>query len=405
MTDKVALAGARVAPLASVLDQSGNGIRFGEVVSFVNQHSELLVLSDDRSGASIAVWPAMQGRVLTSSVAGANGKSFGWVNRGLIGSGKIQEHINAVGGEDRIWLGPEGGQFSIFFAPGVPFDLDHWFTPAPLDTEAFDLVSREQDLVVFRKAFHLINYSGTGFDVQIDREVRLLKEAQVWQDLQMPALSDVMTVGFESLNKLTNLGGSQWSKAAGMVSLWVLGQFQSSPSTWIVLPIQEGSSAELGIPVTADYFGNVPAGRIVVRPDAILLKADSNYRCKLGLSLPRSKGILGSYDAQNCVLTVVQYSQPSEPADYLNSAWKIQEDPYRGDVTNCYNDGPPEPGKAQLGSFYELESSSPAKALKPNESIAHMQRTLHLVGAEAQLNKVAKAALGVSLKVITEFNY
>jgi hypothetical protein len=25
-------------------------------------------------------------------------------------------HINVFGGEDRFWLGPEGGQFSIFFA-------------------------------------------------------------------------------------------------------------------------------------------------------------------------------------------------------------------------------------------------------------------------------------------------
>jgi hypothetical protein len=32
--------------------------------------------------------------------------------------------MNAVGGEDRIWLGPEGGQLSIFFAPGVPYPGD-----------------------------------------------------------------------------------------------------------------------------------------------------------------------------------------------------------------------------------------------------------------------------------------
>ena len=83
----------------------------------------------------------MQGRVLTSSVAGANGFGYGWVNRELIASGKIAQHINAVGGEDRIWLGPEGGQFSIFFAPGVPFDLEHWFTPAPLDTDPYEIVS------------------------------------------------------------------------------------------------------------------------------------------------------------------------------------------------------------------------------------------------------------------------
>jgi hypothetical protein len=136
---KVAATGALVSSLASAPGQSASGNSFGEVISFVNQHSRLLVLSDDRSGASIAVRPAMQGRVLTSSAEGASGRSFGWITSELVGSGKIQEHINAVGGEDRIWIGPEGSQFSIFFVPGVAFELDHWFTPAPVDTEAFDV--------------------------------------------------------------------------------------------------------------------------------------------------------------------------------------------------------------------------------------------------------------------------
>ncbi|MGA2673126.1 MAG: DUF6786 family protein [Terracidiphilus sp.] len=93
---------------------AGNGKSFGEVVSFVNRHSKLHVLSNVRSGASIAVWPAMQGRVLTSTAGGPEGLSFGWVNHELIASGEIRQHVNAVGGEDRIWLGPEGGQYSIF---------------------------------------------------------------------------------------------------------------------------------------------------------------------------------------------------------------------------------------------------------------------------------------------------
>ena len=402
---KVAATGATVSSLASPPGQPATGSSFGEVISFVNQHSRLLVLSDDHSGASIAVWPAMQGRVLTSSAEGANGRSFGWVNSELIGSGKIQEHINAVGGEDRIWIGPEGGQFSIFFAPGAPFDLDHWFTPAPIDTEAFDVLSQTRSSVTLRKAFRLTNYSKTSFDVQIDREVHLLLAEEVWRDLRMSAVSGVKIVGYESLNKLTNVGSSNWSKETGLLSLWVLGQFQSAPQTTIVLPIRNGSSAELGIPVTTDYFGSVPADRIKVRPDAIFFKADSNYRSKLGLSQSRAKGILGSYDAQNHVLTIVQFSQPTEPAEYVNSAWKLQKEPYKGDVANCYNDGPPAPGKCQLGNFYELESSSPADALKSHDSISHVQRTIHIVGAEQQLNTIARAALGVSLADVREFNH
>ena len=80
--------------------------------------------------AKVALVPAWQGRVMTSTMGGDTGPSFGWINRELIASGKILPHMNAFGGEDRFWLGPEGGQFSIFFAKGVPFDLEHWFTPA-----------------------------------------------------------------------------------------------------------------------------------------------------------------------------------------------------------------------------------------------------------------------------------
>jgi hypothetical protein len=59
-----------------------------------------------------------------------------------ISSRQVQPHINVYGGEDRIWIAPEGGQFSIFFAPKAPFDLAHWFTPAPIDTESFEVVQR-----------------------------------------------------------------------------------------------------------------------------------------------------------------------------------------------------------------------------------------------------------------------
>lgn len=401
---KVAAAGALVSSFASAPAQPPRDESFGAVVSFVNQHSKLLILSDARSGASIAVWPAMQGRVLTSTVAGPEGHGFGWYNRDLIASGKIQQHFNAVGGEDRIWLGPEGGQFSIFFAPGAPFDLDHWYTPAPVDTEPFEVVSQTANSVRFRRAFHLVNYSGTRFYVQIDREVKLLPEEEVWRDLGVPAVSGVRVVGFESENKLTNLADVGWSKSTGVLSLWVLGQFHSGPKATIILPIQVGSEAKLGIPVTSNYFGPVPADRLAVKPQAVLFKADSNYRSKLGLSPARAKGILGSYDAQNHVLTIVQYSAPAKPAEYVNSAWKLQDDPYRGDVANCYNDGPPAPGKPQLGHFYELESSSPAEALQPHAAVEHLQRTIHLVGTDQQLDAVARSILGVSLEEVRAFN-
>ena len=79
---------------------------------------------------------------MTSTAGGDAGLSFGWINRELIASGKLQPHINVFGGEDRFWLGPEGGQFSIFFAKGAKFELADWFTPAAIDTLPFQVVSQ-----------------------------------------------------------------------------------------------------------------------------------------------------------------------------------------------------------------------------------------------------------------------
>jgi hypothetical protein len=52
-----------------------------------------------------------------------------------------------------------------------------------------------------------------------------------------------------------------------------------------------------------------------------------------------------------------------------------------------------------MGGFYELESLSPAAQLPTNKAIAHTQSTFHIEGDKSALAAVAKAALGVDIKV------
>ena len=130
---------------------------FGDEVSFLKQYTDVVVLSDKSNKAEVVLSPAWQGRVLTSTTSGRDGASCGWINRDLIASGKIQPHINVFGGEDRFWTGPEGGQFSLFFAKGVPFDLEHWFTPAPIDTMPYVVARQSKTEVDFRAQFSLTN--------------------------------------------------------------------------------------------------------------------------------------------------------------------------------------------------------------------------------------------------------
>src|SRR5207249_86186 len=119
-------------------------------------------------------------------------------------------HINPFGGEDRFWIGPEGGQFSVFFAKGAAFDLDHWQTPAPLDSEAWDVAERLPDRVLVRKLLQLTNYSGTTFDVTIDRIVRLLPANEAWNTLGLSPNRNVKMVAYESVNKMSNSGRQPW---------------------------------------------------------------------------------------------------------------------------------------------------------------------------------------------------
>jgi hypothetical protein len=81
--------------------------------------------------------------------------------------------------------------------------------------------------------------------------------------------------------------------------------------------------------------------------------------------------------------------------------WEYQADPFSGDVSNSYNDGPPSEGAKPLGPFYELESSSPALALQPGESSTHMHRTMHLTGEFEVLATIAKHSLGVDLETLS----
>ncbi len=382
------------------VNQKSDPSTFGDDVAFLSEHTDLVVLSDEAGEAQVAVSPGMQGRVLTSTASGSDGLSFGWINRAVIESGVRQEHINVFGGEDRFWLGPEGGQYSIYFKGGDPFDLDHWYVPAAMDWDPWSVVEQERARVSFEKSMQLQNYSGTGFNLRVDREVRLIGRAIVHEYLGLAIDPSAKVVAFETINTVTNAGGEAWTRAGGLLSVWILGMFNPSPATTVVVPYVAGSEEERGPIVNAAYFGDVPPDRLAIDDDVIFFRGDGEYRSKIGLSKLRSMPTFGSYDGINQVLTLVQYTAPEGAAEYVNSMWELQENPYSGDVINSYNDGAPSPGVAPLGPFYELESSSPAMALQPGATHTHVHRTIHLQGDEGVLDTVAVAVLGKSIAEI-----
>jgi hypothetical protein len=370
---------------------------FGYDLQFLKKYHKDLVLLGDESdtGAQIIILPAYQGRVMTSTAEGKKGMSFGWINYELIDSNREEEHFHAFGGEERFWLGPEGGQFSIYFKKGDPFNFDHWFVPKAIDTEPFILVSASKTEANFQREISLKNYAGFEFNLRVTRNIRLLSKTEIPLLLGVPIPENLQIVGFESNNSITNTGNTPWTKETGLLSIWILSMFNAGDKTRIAIPYKQGNEADLGKIVTDDYFGKVPMDRLKIKNGFIFLNADANYRSKIGVSPNRALPILASFDGVNKVLTIAQFSLPEYPADYVNSLWEMQENPFDGDVVNAYNDGLID-GK-QMGKFYELESSSPAATLNVGESVLHLHRTIHLKGNIKELDEITQTLLGIHL--------
>ena len=351
------------------------------VVELQNENMKVLLSAD------------YQGRVMTSTAAGDSGNSFGWINYGLISSGEKKKQFNPVGGEERFWLGPEGGQYSIYFKKGDSFNIAHWQVPPIVDTVPYNVLQFTKSSATFSKSAVITNYSGTTFHLDIKRTVELLDKNSVEKNLQITIPSSVQFVAYESNNQIKNTGNEQWKKDDGLLSIWLLGMMNPTPQTKVMIPFVPKQNAKSYI--TDNYFGEIPKERLLVKDSVLFFRCDGKSRGKLGISPAIAKPVVGSYDFEKNVLTIL-IPEVHNGDRYVNSKWEIQKEPYSGDVINSYNDGPLADG-SQLGPFYEIESSSPAKELKPGETESYHQLTCHFQGDYSSLKQLAMQLLSVNL--------
>jgi hypothetical protein len=372
---------------------------YGYDVSFFAKHRiNTIELKDENSKACLLLVPGYQGRVMTSSAGGDEGISFGWINYKLIDAGQVSHQFNPWGGEERFWLGPEGGPFSIYFAPGKEQVYENWIVPAVLDTEMYDVKEKNSQSVTFIKNATLKNASGSEFILGIERKISLISNETLTSFLKTSFPSSCDIVAYQTDNQVTNLGNKPWTKESGLLSIWLLSMFNPSPTTTVFIPYREDREGPL---VNDDYFGKVPSDRLIVENGTIYFKIDGKLRSKIGLPPGRTKGLCGSYDSEKKVLTILWCSMPSAPKPYVNSKWGKQDNPYDGDAINSYNDGPVADGSI-MGPFYEIETSSPAAALKPNESIIHTQKVIHIHGNDTTLTRIVKEIFNLDLQTIAE---
>ncbi len=369
---------------------------FGYDLSFLKSHDDIIVLSDTADQAKLIVSPKYQGKVFTSTADGDKGQSFGWINYKAF-TGALNAHMNAYGGENRFWLGPEGGKYALFFPKGSKMDFDNWKTPAAFDTEAWNVVSKNQQQVSLQKNMTLTNYAGSDLQIDVARIISIIPRGRMFSILSLEPDDAVKAVGYEAQNKITNTGKSSWDEKTGMPCIWMLDMFNPSEKTVILVPYQRASDTTSKI-ATTNYFGEIPADRLKYQDGILFFKADGKSRGKLGLDPSRATRFAGSYDAENKILTIAHFDMDSS-AKYLNQEWSTGKPAFSGDAVNAYNDGPLGDG-TQMGPFYEIESVSPAALLKPGEIWQHQHSVFHFTGPESALNKITESVFHISIEQI-----
>ncbi len=363
---------------------------FDKDLAFLKKYDDVIVLSSENS--KVIVSPKYQAKVFTSTAG--DGSSFGWINYGVFDAAH-DPHMNAYGGENRIWLGPEGGPFSLFFPEGFVMDFSNWKIPAAFDTEPWEKVSTSDTMAVLKKEMKLKNYSGMELALTVNRKIQVLDKAAIEHWLNTQYENGINAVGYYTENSVTNTGPREWNDSTGMPCIWILDMFPPSPNTTVIIPYKKDSIAKIA---NTGYFGEIPPDRIKYIDSILYFKADGMLRSKLGVLPFAAKNIAGSYDADKKILTITIFDV-DPTARYLNMEWDTQKPPFSGDVVNAYNDGPLENGR-QLGPFYELESVSPAAFLAPGQSLTHRHSVFHFTGDEETLDPICKKTLGVSLQQV-----
>jgi hypothetical protein len=325
---------------------------------------------------------------MTSSFA-ENEPGFGLVVRETISKPPVARGFNNFGGEDRLWLAPEGGPYGLYFDPGAKQELANWYVPPAMDGGVRTPTGQDAASISFHERIALKNVEGVAFDLTIDRKVEALAKDEVEKLLGAALPEGAKLVAFRTTNKVTN-EAKVALPADALVAPWVLGQFRPSPKTTVLLPYHGAEDV-----IKKDYFGVVPPDRLALLPEGdggvARFKGDAQLRSKIGVSAAGALGWLGAWDAQHKVLTLVNHSLPPAGAVVPDCNWTVPNPRAKsGDVATSYNHG-------EEPRFFELESIGPALGATPKSSVTQVQTTIHLAAEPAALAEIAKKLLRATL--------
>ncbi|WP_298503667.1 DUF6786 family protein [uncultured Maribacter sp.] len=366
---------------------------FGADLEILKSVISPIILED--GDKRIIVSKEFQGRVFTSTSQGLSGMSYGWFNKDILLSDSVLVNRSKLGGEGRIWFGPDQGPNTIFFDIDKVSGEQKLAAPKDLDTLPFKIVQQSSKAVALQNKLQINNLQGFKFFIDVKRDIEILKEDYVADFLGDSFSDELSFVGYKTNTKMTNVGKQDWSKESGLLCLWDLGCYHPTPKTTVIIPLK-------GNPKNATvYFTEIDSTRIVFKDNFLFYKADANYLNKIGTKPEITLPYFGSYSPELNSLTIVKFSFNAMDKDYVNAHPENIENQYAGDVINVFNDGVWD-NVGPFGPFYELETSSPAKELKVGESISHFQEVYHFNGSEAELTKISEQIFGVKLKSVQD---
>ncbi|WP_282090348.1 DUF6786 family protein [Aquimarina algiphila] len=372
-----------ISSMLSFASHSQNDLRFNELVACIKQVESPMVLQQEDARVLVS---SNQAQVITSSTA-VNGYCYGWLDEATLKKNKTEKTRLFYGGEDRFWLNPLGSRFSLYYGQ-KKIQQENWKVPDLFVKAIFPKVEQSKTKVTFKKEnVEVVNNIGTTFNIDIERQITLYTKREINKILQITIPEEIKSVGFGSETMIINRGVS-WEEKKGLITPWAIGMFKGTTTAVGIFPFS-GNATSLDL---STYFFNTEKDRVRIKDSVVYFKTDGEKRSKIGLPREHSKPVIGYYDYENHRLTIIKYSLDKK-GKYLSSDEEHLEDPYHGDAVNSYNNA----SDANGSTFFELETTAPAKALKTNESVSHLHQTFHFEGEELFLNEISKTILGCEL--------
>src|SRR5262249_45367806 len=140
---------------------------------------EPVVLTGREGNRVVLVAPGLVGRVLCTGFDGVGGQIASWIDEEQIRKGFTAPTPGAqwanFGGEERLWFGPEGGRFGLFFPPEKDQKHGNYLVPEAMNSLAYrtDRGSGVETSVTFSAPVRLVNYQNHPIDLHVTRQVEV----------------------------------------------------------------------------------------------------------------------------------------------------------------------------------------------------------------------------------------